>query len=1096
MRTPQLLAVIALCFGLVSAIPLPTAQADDNPRSAASQRLEQGLQRYEAGQLERAHEILRAIDYTHLPLEQRIVLFETIEDLEQRINGVSAEVEQPADASPADLLRRADALASERPAEAAGLYRQVLGDTDADDQTRAQAGARLAQLRRDSQSDLTRLRRQIDEATAAVRAGDYRGAITRLEAVEASGVNLGWFDQQRVEQTLALARERVAAAEPADDAVASAEEPDVVEAMPAPAEPAAAPTPAPVMDDSDLMQRTRRLRAQDRLAQGRQAEAEGQIELAIRHYEQATSFDPDLTEAANRLAAARGRRDQRVADAGLLDDHIGREQLREQDALARFDREIARARQQLAAGNFAQAQDAADEARRTLDLHRRVLRPEQYRTLRHEAEDLAVAIDERRHRSQAVAQRRRELSRAEEQHIARIRSDREQHQQIHELLTRALAMRNEMRYEEALALVDRALAIDPGNISAQAMQTGIRDSWQLVRHRDLQRDRGREIGEQTVDAMEATIPYSDLITYPPDWPELSIRRWRGLAEEGGADIRARRALSQAIPVDFRNAEFADTLDHLREATDLDFVVNWAALQQEGIDRHARVDLRVRELRAERALEMVLDQASGNRPIDSAAAATYTIMDGIVAISTERDLQRSTDTRVYDIRDLLVDIPNFDDAPSFDLQQVLGRRSSDTASSSWGTGGGGGGSSSSGGLFRNAEPGQSDDASRGEFVEEITDLIRDTVGTQDEWMTYGGQVSSLRELNGNLIVRTTPGNHSSIGSLLDQLRETKAIQISVEARFLLVDQHFLENIGVDLDFQITNLGGNFGPLSVAQDSVSLADASNGTSIITPDHFTAQPAGIDAGPGDFVPGEGFTPRTGRAIDIGASFLDDLQVNLLVRATQASQRSISLTAPRVTFMDGQRAHVVVARQVAFISDLEAVPDAIGFTPTLGVINSGVILDVEGTVSADRRYVTMTLRPSLATIIEPIRAIAFTGSFIPDDDDDDISAPQTFRGVIEAPELELTQVRSTVHVPDKGTLLIGGQRLVAETEIEAGVPVLSRIPVINRLFTNQSIIQDKRTLLILVKPSIIIPQEEEDLLFPGLHQNPDAYDRRGGGY
>ena len=78
---------------------------------------------------------------------------------------------------------------------------------------------------------------------------------------------------------------------------------------------------------------------------------------------------------------------------------------------------------------------------------------------------------------------------------------------------------------------------------------------------------------------------------------------------------------------------------------------------------------------------------------------------------------------------------------------------------------------------------------------------------------------------------------------------------------------------------------------------------------------------------------------------------------------------------------------------------------------------------------------------------------------------------------------------MPDRGTLLIGGQRLVADVEVEAGVPVLSKIPVLNRLFTNRSTIKDERTLLILIKPTILIQSEEEEQNFPGLLQNPQQY-------
>jgi general secretion pathway protein D len=74
-------------------------------------------------------------------------------------------------------------------------------------------------------------------------------------------------------------------------------------------------------------------------------------------------------------------------------------------------------------------------------------------------------------------------------------------------------------------------------------------------------------------------------------------------------------------------------------------------------------------------------------------------------------------------------------------------------------------------------------------------------------------------------------------------------------------------------------------------------------------------------------------------------------------------------------------------------------------------------------------------------------------------------------------------VSVPDGGTLLLGGQTISGEVEREAGVPVLSKVPFLKRLFTNRSISRDQRVLLILVKPTIIIQREVEAESFPTLN-------------
>ena len=90
------------------------------------------------------------------------------------------------------------------------------------------------------------------------------------------------------------------------------------------------------------------------------------------------------------------------------------------------------------------------------------------------------------------------------------------------------------------------------------------------------------------------------------------------------------------------------------------------------------------------------------------------------------------------------------------------------------------------------------------------------------------------------------------------------------------------------------------------------------------------------------------------------------------------------------------------------------------------------------------------------------------------------TVQNQIQLPEYELTQLATTVSVPDRGTLLLGGQTLMGEVERESGVPVLSKIPFLKRLFTNRGTAKDEQVLLVLIKPTIIVQREVEATSFP----------------
>jgi type II secretory pathway component GspD/PulD (secretin) len=166
-----------------------------------------------------------------------------------------------------------------------------------------------------------------------------------------------------------------------------------------------------------------------------------------------------------------------------------------------------------------------------------------------------------------------------------------------------------------------------------------------------------------------------------------------------------------------------------------------------------------------------------------------------------------------------------------------------------------------------------------------------------------------------------------------------------------------------------------------------------------------------------------------------------------------------------------VTVATHQAYVSGYEF-PDDIDIAgedadvvltalPVVSTVPTGTTLDVQATVTGDRKYVIMTVRPQVTTL-------------------SDISTQQTPFGPVDLPIVAVQELRTTVMVPDRGTLLLGGQTLAGEVEQELGVPMVSKIPILNRLYTNRGKVRDQQTLLILIRPEIIIPEEHEKKAHP----------------
>ena len=137
-----------------------------------------------------------------------------------------------------------------------------------------------------------------------------------------------------------------------------------------------------------------------------------------------------------------------------------------------------------------------------------------------------------------------------------------------------------------------------------------------------------------------------------------------------------------------------------------------------------------------------------------------------------------------------------------------------------------------------------------------------------------------------------------------------------------------------------------------------------------------------------------------------------------------------------------------------------------------------LRGVVSADRRYVTLAVEATTA-VIEDIVGVPISATVGGTGGTGGITTSSTD---IQQPIVQVTRVQTGVTIPDKGTILLGGQRITTETESEVGVPVLSSIPFINRFFTNRIETKEEQTLLILIKPTVLIQNEEEEKNFPGL--------------
>ncbi len=729
------------------------------------------------------------------------------------------------------------------------------------------------------------------------------------------------------------------------------------------------------------------------------------------------------------------------------------------------------------------------------------------------------------------------------------RAEAARQQKIQDLFTQAISFREEREYEQASSTLQRILELDPKNEQATWLKEDM-DLMLIMREQAEQaRVADREEKKVLIEAREATTPWSEQVHFPEDWVEMTERR-KNLKDDGTTARTEEEVYtylnSKKVDLEVNEAEFQQVLNDLAIDYKLNINVLWNSLEYAGIERSDPVTLQLGQVTLEKALDSVLAYMSGGREVK----VGYVVDQGVVTIAAEEDLPVMYYTKVYYVADLLgrrsVAYEGLLDSESGSgggsgggmggRSSSGGGRSSSSSgggrSSSSGGGrssrsGGGGGSRSSGGGGSSSGSGDYEDIySR---IDDLTYMIQGAVD-QNSWdwnmmqSMGGGGMGGMRGGMGmmggqqgetmgqgtlevfrgsELVVKQTQKNHRIIENLLKDLRRTLGEQVSIEARFLVINSNFLEDIGVDIDFFLNMGNAGYDP-AVDTDGNPVINPAYGNRVLNErtnpgpwNRTTAFPMTQDGSsfttPGSTgVPGSLGGGSTPTAFTVAGSFLDNIQVDFLMRATQAHQRSRSLEAPHVTVFNGEEATVTFYVTQPYVRNMQAeTGNAVGmYTPDIQDTGTGIELVIAPTITVDKRYVILNVEVIQEKLLE-MKTFVFNqaGSGTTDTtgnqttvggDNDNINTAST--GIIQQPVSQQNQIQTRVSVPDGGTLLLGGQKLTGEVEKEIGVPGLSKIPIVKRLFTNKSIVKDESVLLILIKPKIILQQEQEDLRFGSL--------------
>jgi hypothetical protein len=298
----------------------------------------------------------------------------------------------------------------------------------------------------------------------------------------------------------------------------------------------------------------------------------------------------------------------------------------------------------------------------------------------------------------------------------------------------------------------------------------------------------------------------------------------------------------------------------------------------------------------------------------------------------------------------------------------------------------------------------------------------------------------------LVVSAPEAMQQRVAALLDTLRKLQDVNVTFEMRIVTVPQDFFEQFGLDLD------------MGKGQQPRIIRETKNGIERV----------GLDF---ECCDGErcGETNCKTRAVPI-----TDIQAHLLLEAVQGDRRACVMQAPKLTTLNGQQANICVQDQQTFVTGVtvEATDDQPRIIPKNKTVRTGLNVSVLPMLSADRRFVSLHLQADhtyqvsstmpLIPVATQIAPIGGKGS------------PVSFTQYIQQPKFNTLTCDTRFVIPDGGTMLIDAGKIERDVRIEKQIPVLGKVPYVNRLFRNISNEHVCERLLVLVTPRIICSEPE----------------------
>jgi MSHA biogenesis protein MshL len=323
-------------------------------------------------------------------------------------------------------------------------------------------------------------------------------------------------------------------------------------------------------------------------------------------------------------------------------------------------------------------------------------------------------------------------------------------------------------------------------------------------------------------------------------------------------------------------------------------------------------------------------------------------------------------------------------------------------------------------------------SESDFWKDLETTIYTLIGDKD------GRSVVVNPQSGLVVVRAMPGELRDVENFLNSAQSNLHRQVIIEAKVLEVQLNDSHQAGVNWAaiHQGNSTRAVGGQFEIMDGASELVDSSG--------NFLASGAVSTR----------MLPGFGNILAIGAAS-DDFAVIIRLLDQQGSVNVLS--SPRVSTVNNQKAVIKVGSDEFFVTEISATTTTGTATTTtpqiiLTPFFSGIALDVTPQIN-DKQEVILHIHPAISEVTDQVKDITVAGQ--------DQSLPLAFSTVRESD--------SIVRAKNGQVIVIGGLMQNQETKVDAGIPVLSKIPFLGRLFKQTQNVMKRSELVILLKPIVI---------------------------